>query len=140
MRAIGQHALMRVRVVGLGAICDLGSDDRGRPSREHSFSVSEFALTDDGRRVTLHEERGWGGRLSTDEDIWNYTTEDEVKETTFAVVRFADDGPDDHPWEWLVELCHAQGIDVTVEELQAVPYEVVLSDRVIERLSSTDHT
>ena len=95
--------LMGVRVIGLGTMCGPW-EQRDAASREHSFSVSEFALTDDGRRVTLHEERGWSGRLSTDDDIWSYTTEDEVKETTFTVVRFADDGPDNHPWEWLVEL------------------------------------
>ena len=46
------------RVVGLGALCKMGPP---RPDQEntHSFDVSEFLLVDDGRRVTLHRDRGF---------------------------------------------------------------------------------
>jgi hypothetical protein len=50
-------------VVGLGAICDLRSQQPNQPFSQ-SFSVSEFVTLDDGRRVILHEDRGftigWG--------------------------------------------------------------------------------
>lgn len=47
-------------VVALGAFCDLvpPEDYRGSPGGL-SFSVREFAVLDDGRRLTLHAERGW---------------------------------------------------------------------------------
>ncbi len=46
------------RVVGLGAVCDLGPP-RLDQEHTHSFDVSEFVLLDDGRRVTLHRDRGF---------------------------------------------------------------------------------
>jgi hypothetical protein len=45
-----------------------------------------------------------------------------------------DDTGEDHPWDWLVELCRSQGIETTVDRLRAVPYQVVLSARVLARL------
>src|SRR4051812_18045130 len=46
------------RVVGLGAICDLDPRTPDK-ARSQSFSVSEFATLEDGRRVILHEDRGF---------------------------------------------------------------------------------
>ncbi len=46
------------RVVGLGAICDLGPQPSDE-ARSQSFSVSEFVTLEDGRPVILHR----GSRL-----------------------------------------------------------------------------
>jgi hypothetical protein len=46
-----------------------------------------------------------------------------------------DESEDDHPWSWLAELAQARGLDLTAEDLQALPYEVILTDRVIRWLS-----
>ena len=37
----------------------------------------------------------------------------------------------------VAELAQAQGIDVTDDELRQVPYEVVLTERVLQRLPNT---
>jgi hypothetical protein len=123
-----------MKVVGLGALCDVSGAPR-RDQREAHFDVSEFAVLDDGRRITLHNERGFSGRLSFDADAWLDLTSDGLKRD---VLPDEDDTEDEHPWEWLVELCRARGIVTTVEELKGVPYVVVLGDRVQARLTSTD--
>jgi hypothetical protein len=47
-----------------------------------------------------------------------------------------DETDDEHPWVWLAELAQAQRIDVTADDLRQVPYEVVLTERVVQRLST----
>lgn len=125
-----------MRIVGLGAICDLdpnATEDR----RENSFIVSEFALLDNGGRVILHAERGYGGRSSS-ADIWAQETVETITRNVLTTVLPDDDDTEEvHPWEWLAELARAHGIDVTADDLRQVPYEVVLTDRVVRRLSTS---
>jgi hypothetical protein len=126
-----------VRVVGLGAICDLDPSPYAiNDERQNSFAVSEFALLDNGERVILHAERGFTGRASSG-SIWEYETVETITHNVLnTVLPDDDDTDDDHPWEWLAELAQAQGIDVTAGDLRQVPYEVVLTERVIQRLSA----
>ncbi len=51
---------MSIEVVGLGAWCDLvpREEDSASPGGA-SFGIHEFADLADGRRVTLHSERGF---------------------------------------------------------------------------------
>jgi hypothetical protein len=122
-----------VRVVGLGAICDLGPHALDDP-RQNSFDVREFALLDNGERVTLHAERGWSGRRFPSGSVWAGETVEKITETVLAVVLPDSENGDEHPWEWLAELAQAQGIDVTAAQLRQVPYEVVLTERVLQQL------
>jgi hypothetical protein len=117
-----------------------------------SFSVSEFAVLDDGRRLTLHEERGWtawvryavppGEQLPDDwapPDPWSQLTRESlVQDTLNVVLPDDDDHPDDHPYEWLVELLARQGVSATVDELRALPYTVELSSRLEDRLAAME--
>jgi hypothetical protein len=124
------------QVVGLGAICDLrtpGFDD------EHAqrFSVSEFVLLENGRRVTLHDDRGFtiGSRAGA---VRDYETPDSITQDVLNVVLPDDDEcEDDHPWSWLAELARARGLDVTAEDLQSLPYEVILTEDVTRWLASS---
>jgi hypothetical protein len=123
------EAASSFRVVGLGAICDLrtrGFDD------EHSqqFSVSEFVLLENGRRVILHKDRGFtiGSGAGA---VRDYETPDSITHNVLNVVLPDDDEcEDDHPWPWLAELARARGLDVVAEDLQRLPYEVILSASV----------
>jgi len=121
-------------VVGLGAICDLrtpGFDDE----HSQSFSVSEFALLENGQRVILHEERGFTIGSGTGA-IRDYETPDSITQDVLNVVLPDDDeSEDDHPWSWLAELARARGLDVTAEDLQGLPYEVILTDNVTRWLA-----
>jgi hypothetical protein len=123
------------RVVALGAVCDIRPpfDD----PRRQSFSVGEFALLDDGRRVTLHDERGFtlgapsGG-------VGDYETAQSItRDVLNVVLPDDDDSGDEHPWSWLARLARARGLDVTADDLRVLPYEVVLTDAVIRWLDAS---
>jgi hypothetical protein len=121
-------------VVGLGAICDLrtpGFDDE----HSQSFSVSEFILLENGQRVILHAERGF--TIGTGAGaLRDYETPDSITHDVLNVVQPDDDEcDDDHPWSWLAELARARGLDVAAEDLQGLPYEVILTDNVTRWLA-----
>jgi hypothetical protein len=121
-------------VVGLGAICDLrtpGFDDK----HSQSFSVSEFILLENGQRVILHAERGF--TIGTGAGaLRDYETPDSITHDVLNVVQPDDDEcDDDHPWSWLAELARARGLDVAAEDLQGLPYEVILTDNVTRWLA-----
>jgi hypothetical protein len=82
----------------------------------------------------LHNERGYSGRSSSG-DIWAHETVETItRDVLTTVLPDEDDTDDEDPWEWLAELAQKQGIDVTADVLRQVPYEVVLSERVLQRL------
>lgn len=138
-------------VVALGALCDLVLPEQSSASPGGlSFDVSEFAVLDDGRRITLHAERGWTEwprrSVPADEplradrgvplDPWEHTSREDVVRTTLAVVLpDDDDDPDDHPYEWLAGLLAEQGIRASAAELRSLPYIVELSARLEEQLT-----
>ena len=137
--AIDDHAnLLPVkpgRVVGLGAICDL-RPQRFDEARSQSFSVSEFVTLEDGRRVILHEDRGFtiGWRSSGESgcgDIRRHETLESMTRNVLNVVLPDDDEcAEDHPWSWLADLARARGLNVTAEDLRGLPYEVIFTDEV----------
>jgi hypothetical protein len=97
-----------------------------------SFVVHEFADLTEGRRITLHEDRGF-----TISAQWRYLTLDDLeRDVRTTVLPDDDDTQDEHPWEWLAELLHVRGVDATAEELRLVPYNVVFSERLRARLGS----
>jgi hypothetical protein len=150
-----------VAVVGLGAWCDFVTEDEYRQrllrdgwppdevenlleesKRGVSFDVHEFAELDDGRRLTLHEERGFtSSAMATagpaPSDQWRYLTlENLERDVRTTVLPDDDDTQDEHPWEWLVALLHARGVEATAEELRLLPYGVEFSERLRARLEA----
>jgi hypothetical protein len=128
------------RVVGIGAICDL-VPQLFADARSQSFSVSEFVTLEDGRRVILHDDRGFTigvGRASERlDDLRAHETRDSITRNVLLVVLPDDDETaegEDHPWSWLAELARARGLNVSAEDLRGLPYEVVLTDEVIRWL------
>ena len=136
-------ALPRVapgRVVGLGALCELGPQ---RPDpREQQFLISEFAVLDDGRRVTLHEERGFTAALRStgSDDPGALRDHETIESLTSGVLTVVlpddDDDPEPHPWAWLAGLARARGLHVEPDDLRALPYEVCFTERVHRWLGS----
>ena len=136
-------------VTGLGARCDFVTEDEyrqrlvrdGWPAEEIenliedlkqgvSFDVHEFADLADGRRLTLHEERGF-----TTSGQWRYLTlENLERDVRTTVLPDDDDTEDEHPWEWLATLLHARGVEATAEALRLLPYDVEFSERLRARL------
>jgi hypothetical protein len=147
-----------VTVVGLGAWCDFVTEDGYRQrlvrdgwptdevetliedfKRGVSFVVHEFAELADGRRLTLHEERGFTGvtmasRGPAPSDQWRYLTLENIERDVRIAVLPDDDSQDEHPWEWLAGLLHVHGIEATAEELRLLPYDVVFSERLRARV------
>jgi len=123
------------RVIGLGAICDLGSQ-RSDGVGDQSFSVSEFVTLEDGRRVILHDDRGFtlGLRSSGDSrpgDIREHETLESLSREVLNVVLPDDDeSAEDHPWSWLAGLARARGLDVTAQDLRGLRYEVIVTENV----------
>lgn len=123
------------RVVGLGAICDLGAQRRD-DARDQSFSVSEFVTLEDGRRVVLHEDRGFTvGLRSTGRshpgDLREHTTLESLTRDVLNIVLPDDDErAEDHPWSWLADLARARGLNVSADDLRSLRYEVIFTDEV----------
>ena len=116
------------RVVGIGAICDFRTG-APEPGPSQSFSVSEFVVLEDGRRVVV-DHRGFtlGSNVGT---VRAGLTPQVMSQQVLNVVLPDDDEcEDEHPWSWLAELARKHGIDVTADELKELQYEVVLTDRV----------
>ena len=146
-------------VVRLGAWCDFVTEDEYRQrlvrdgwpadevedlveefKRGVSFVVHEFAELADGRRLTLHQERGFTGvtiasRGPAPSDQWrSLTLENLERDVRTTVLPDDDDTQDEHPWEWLAGLLHVHGVDATAEELRLLPYDVVFSERLRARV------
>ena len=106
-----------------------------------SFVVHEFAELADGRRLTLHEERGFTGwtmanRGPAPSDQWRYLTlENLERDVRTTVLPDDDDTQDEHPWDRLAGLLHVHGVEATAEELRLLPYGVVFSERLRARVA-----
>ncbi|MFN8108494.1 MAG: hypothetical protein U0Y82_01380 [Thermoleophilia bacterium] len=103
--------------------------------------MSEVAVLHDGRRVVLHQERGftigWGpaGAGAQGELCHPYPADALVRDVLTCVLPDDDDPPEQHPWAWLASLACARGLDVGEQELRRVPYEVELTDAVRDWLA-----
>lgn len=130
---------------------DAGSDDPGHLS----ISLRHEAVLADGRRLLLLDDRGWSSSLhaygtgdgpgggdvpATAPDVWAVTTVAQIEETARVVV-----GPDEPcdggsqadmaagHWAHLAALLKRQGVLVDPGELQRLPHDVVLSERLLAR-------
>jgi hypothetical protein len=97
------------------------------------IDVHEFAVLDDGRRLTLHQDRGYSTSAAR-------TTAEDVKRDVLTTV-LPDDAEatgEDHPWAWLASLIQQQGVAVTPEQLTTVPYVVEFGPRLSALLEPED--
>lgn len=114
------HA-MGVAVVGLGAWSELAH--RGHQGID--VHVREFAVLDDGRRLTLRQDRGFSTSAT-------HLTADHAKRSVLATV-LPDDAEvsgEDHPWERLASMIAGHGVAVTPEQLKRLPYAVEFGPRL----------
>ncbi len=97
------------------------------------IDVHEFAVLDDGRRLTLHQDRGFSTGAA-------HLTAEHAERSVLTTV-LPDDAEvsgEDHPWEWLASLIRNQGVAVTPERLKSVPYVVEFGPRLSALLGSGD--
>lgn len=127
---------MRVApVTRLVTSVDLGYADE----RQMSLSACHEAELTDGRRVLLLDDRGWDS--SGPPDLWARTTAEDLADTARMVVgpdepfggRSHEDMDADHR-AYLSAVLRRHGIVADARELQRLPHDVVLSERLLARL------
>lgn len=110
--------------------------------RSANFSVQEFANLSDGRRVTLHSERGFGLsgiRPAGLDDPFDHLSLTGLEADVRNTVLPDEDGTGDaHPYEWLAQLLHAHGVPATADQLRPLPYVVEFSPRLRARWTRPD--
>jgi len=109
-----------------------------------SVSARQEAELDDGRRVLLLDDRGWSE--SGPAPIWAMTSVEDMEFTARTVV-----GPDEpfgghtYPsmaaghWATLAGTLEQQGIIADAAQLERLPHDVVLSERLLGRLGRDPH-
>lgn len=108
-------------------------------ARQASLSARHEAELVDGRRVLLLGDRGWS--VSGPPDVWAGTSVEDVVGTARVVVgpdepfgrRSHQDMASDH-WAQLAGVLRQQGIAVDARELQRLPHDVELSERLLARV------
>ena len=121
-------------------------EEAGDPQEQH-FSALHEAVLEDGRRVTLLDDRGWGGRAFRFDgsathaiaaaEAWSFVIREEIEREARTVVgpdepfdgRSQKDMEDDH-WAHLAGVLRAHGISIEPAELRRLPHEVVLGERL----------
>ncbi|PYG01622.1 hypothetical protein SAMN05216184_10181 [Georgenia satyanarayanai] len=105
-----------------------------------SFSALLVAVLDDGRRLTLLDDRGW--TVGGPGDVWQHMSATTVAATARTVVgpdepfgdQTAQDAEADH-WEGLAGVLGRQGVRTAARELSDLPHDVELSGRLLARLN-----
>lgn len=121
---------------------DVDDDDEPQAARM-SVSVRHEAELDDGRRVVLLDDRGWSSKSSA-HNIWDRTSAEELVRTAQKVVSPAYDYSEEDGcsrdfvegfhFGMLVGILWQQGVVTSAPQLQEMPHDVELSDRVLARL------
>lgn len=108
----------------------------GANSQGISVSVLLEAKLDNGQSLVVLDDRGWNSSQP-----WDQAQPEQIQETARTVV-----GPDEPRgeqtmadatsayWNYLRKILAEYGIESSSTELQAIPHEVVLCERVLERL------
>lgn len=119
-----------IRLVTIADVDVQGNDDILGVSVRHELELA------DGSRVVLLGDRGWGG------GGWDGASESTVQKTARDVV-----GPDEPfssrsqedmaavHWNSLLETATRHGVITDVAELRQLPHEVVLTPRLLARIS-----
>jgi hypothetical protein len=114
-------------------------DETVADPRQMSLSARHEAVLSDGGRVLLLADRGWSA--SGPPDIWAVTSVEEITDTARMVVgpderfgsRSQKDMEADH-WASLAVVLRRQGVEADAPALGRLPHDVVLGQRLLERI------
>jgi len=107
-----------------------------------SFSACFVARAADGREVVVFDDRGWTASLgAADADPWALMDAAVIEATARDVVGPDEDDEDaaERHWRWVAEILTEHGIAAEATHLERLPHEVVLSDRLVARLTREQH-
>ncbi|MEJ5887384.1 hypothetical protein WDZ16_02810 [Pseudokineococcus marinus] len=108
--------------------------------RQMSISASLELELEDGRRVTLLDDRGWSS--SGPSDIWAYTSLEDLADTARTVV--GPDEPPDHAsyeeeeasyWAQMATNARERGVRVEAGDLRSLSHDVDISQEVRARIA-----
>ena len=133
------------------------SDGAG-DTRQMAVSARHEAELLDGRRVLLLDDRGWtsssftafgvgdashhDSRREQQPDVWALTSVEEIEETARTVVgpdepsdSFSQEDAEQGHWAYLSAVLRQHGVVADAEDLSRLPHDVVLSERLLARVS-----
>ena len=122
-------------VVRLEAWCDLVESPEGTAS----FRVEEHAVLADGSRLLLTDDPGgWSLSVRGAGDVWQFLSIAQVERDVLNVTLpdDAEQSGETHEWAAMAQVLRSLGIETEVPSLKALPYEIVLSPQVRDRLGS----
>ena len=98
---------------------------------EFNYDVEAHAILDDGHRIVLRNDLGWGSSGPAD-------SMDDLEQTVLNVVlpHDAEETGEDHPWEMLCQLLADAGVTAVPDEMRRVPYEVELTEAAVATIES----
>lgn len=104
------------------------------PEPALAFALTEFVELDDGRRVTVRADRGFGVSGGS-ADPWHGVTEAHLVRDVYTTLLMEDDDPRP-PREWLVVRLRELRIDAELAALEETPYLVEFERQILERLDA----
>ncbi|ALG28418.1 hypothetical protein AOZ07_04995 [Glutamicibacter halophytocola] len=130
--ALSGEMASNLKATSIAALCDLDDTptDNSRPSI--SVKITQCILMSDGSMISLDLGRGFTAiSHGPGPARWRQSSDALISEI-LDLVRVDDpEKPGEHPWEGIAAAARSRGIDVDAETLKEMPYQVLLSDRVI---------
>ena len=106
-------------------------------ARSLHVDVTEVAVLSDGREVVLLDDRGWSSSGPSPEEQWARLDVAAVEQDVRNVV-LPDDAEvsgEEHEWQVFADALARAGVAADVAALREVPYAIVLSERLLARLT-----
>ncbi|WP_063784266.1 hypothetical protein [Streptomyces sp. SBT349] len=115
-------------------------DNAATDARQLSVTARLEAVLADGRGLVLLDDRGWSSSGGADVRAW--ISAEDVETTARMVVGPDEPGEGETPeqaasghWGSLARILGRQGVDVDAHELERLPHDVVLGERLRARIA-----
>ncbi|WIV44158.1 hypothetical protein [Glutamicibacter nicotianae] len=121
-----------LKALSIAAVCDIVETltDNLRPSI--SVKITQCILMSDGSMISLDLDRGFTAIYHGPGPARWRRSSDELIAEILDLVRVDDPvKPGEHPWDEIAAAAQNRGIDIDAAKLKALPYQVMLSDKVI---------
>lgn len=130
--ALSEKMASNLKATSIAAVCDIDETptDNSRPSI--SVKITQCILMSDGSMISLDMGRGFTAiSHGPGPARWRQSSDALISEI-LDLVRVDDpEKPGEHPWEEIAAAAQSRGIDTDAARLKEMPYQVLLSDRVI---------
>ncbi|MBM7767008.1 hypothetical protein [Glutamicibacter nicotianae] len=121
-----------LKAMSIAAVCDMDETltDNLRPSI--SVKITQCILMSDGSMISLDLARGFTAISHGPGPARWRRSSDELIAEILDLVRVDDpENPGEHPWDEIAAAAQSRGIEIDAAQLKQLPYQVLLSDKVI---------